>query len=55
MAEIVWSVIAVLGCLVVVGVILYALVTGRDDRDEEEAARDYFTEHGHWPDEAPSA
>jgi hypothetical protein len=22
-------------------------------RDEEEAARDYFTEHGHWPDERP--
>jgi hypothetical protein len=23
------------------------------DRDREEAARRYFDEHGHWPDEAP--
>ena len=55
MAEIIWSVIALLGCFVVVGMILYALLTGRDDRDKEEAAREYFDEHGHWPDEAPSA
>ncbi|MCW3011592.1 MAG: hypothetical protein JWO90_1996, partial [Solirubrobacterales bacterium] len=24
------------------------------DRDEEDAARDYFDAHGHWPDEAPA-
>jgi hypothetical protein len=24
---------------------------GDKDRDEEAAARDYLTEHGHWPDE----
>jgi hypothetical protein len=23
------------------------------ERDEEEAARDYYSEHGYWPDEAP--
>jgi hypothetical protein len=55
MVELIWSIIAILGCLVVVGMILYALLTGRDDRDKEEAARVYFDEHGHWPDEAPSA
>jgi hypothetical protein len=33
-------------------VILWALATGRGDRDREEAARRYFDEHGHWPDEA---
>jgi drug/metabolite transporter (DMT)-like permease len=27
--------------------------SGASDRDDEEAARRYFTEHGHWPDEAP--
>jgi hypothetical protein len=26
---------------------------GDRDRDAEEAAREYFGEHGHWPDEAP--
>ena len=24
---------------------------GDEDRDAEQAARDYLTEHGHWPDE----
>ena len=26
---------------------------GDRERDDEEAARDYFSQHGHWPDEAP--
>jgi hypothetical protein len=25
--------------------------SGDKDRDEEDAARDYFDRHGHWPDE----
>ena len=28
-------------------------VQGESDRDREEAARVYFDEHGHWPDERP--
>jgi hypothetical protein len=27
-------------------------VRGEKDRDEELAARDYFTQHGRWPDES---
>ena len=27
--------------------------TGDRERDDEEAARDYLSEHGHWPDEKP--
>jgi hypothetical protein len=53
MAETIWSVIAVVGGLLMVGVILYFLVTGHNDRNEEEEARRYFDEHGHWPDESP--
>lgn len=30
-----------------------ASVDGDRTRDEEEAARDYFGEHGRWPDQAP--
>ena len=26
-------------------------VKGDEERDEEEQARDYFAQHGHWPDE----
>jgi hypothetical protein len=29
-------------------------VSGDRDRDREEAAREYFDRHGHWPDEAPA-
>ena len=29
--------------------------TGDLERDDEEAARRYLDEHGHWPDEAPSS
>jgi hypothetical protein len=28
-------------------------VEGDRERDQEEAARRYFDEYGHWPDEAP--
>ena len=29
-------------------------VEGDKDRDREDAARAYFDEHGHWPDERPA-
>ena len=28
---------------------------GDREREDEERARDFFTEHGHWPDEDPPA
>jgi hypothetical protein len=30
-------------------------VQGERDRDAEDEARDFYTEHGYWPDEAPPA
>ncbi len=34
--------------------VLYRIgVEGDRERDREEAARRYFDEHGHWPDQAP--
>jgi hypothetical protein len=35
-------------------VVVYFLVTDRGDREREEAAREYFDQHGHWPDETPT-
>ena len=52
MGELIWSIVAVAGALVVIGAIIYFLFEGRNDRADEEAARVYFDEHGHWPDEA---
>ena len=54
MAELIWSIIAVLGGILLIVVILWSLATGRGDRDREEAARRFYDEHGHWPDEAAS-
>ena len=54
MAETIWSIIALLGAIAVVGMIAYFIATGRHDREADEAARRYFDEHGHWPDETPS-
>ena len=52
MAELIWSIIAVAGAILLIVVILWSLATGRGDRDREEAAREYFDEHGRWPDES---
>ena len=36
--------------------VLFRLGTSGDrDRDDEERARDFFSKHGHWPDETPPA
>jgi hypothetical protein len=51
MAELVWSIIGVIGGIALIVFILWSLATGRQDRDREEAARRYYDEHGHWPDE----
>jgi hypothetical protein len=53
MAETIWSIIAIVGGLGMVGGVLYFMLTERGDREREEQARVYFDEHGHWPDEAP--
>ena len=54
MAETIWSIIALVGAVIMVSVIAYFIATGRDDRERDEEARRYFDEHGNWPDEAPS-
>lgn len=57
--EVAWE---VAGMFVGAGIAVFMLnfffrmgVSGDRDRDREEAARAYFDQHGHWPDEAPRA
>lgn len=52
MLQQIWAAVAVILSLVMCVAVLYFLVTGRHDREREEAAREYFDAHGHWPDEA---
>ena len=41
---------AVGGVALLVGLIF----TGNDERADEDSARRFFDEHGHWPDEDPA-
>jgi hypothetical protein len=44
--------ICVLG-VVGIGWILWVMRHGDEDRHEEDRARLFFDEHGHWPDQTP--
>jgi|tagenome__1003787_1003787.scaffolds.fasta_scaffold18588196_2 hypothetical protein len=53
MANLIWSIIAALGGILVVGVVFYYWTAEDHDRLSEEDARAFFDAHGHWPDEPP--
>ncbi|MET0600511.1 MAG: hypothetical protein ABW167_00815 [Baekduia sp.] len=42
-------------CVVGIGWILWVMRHGDEERHEEDRARLFFDEHGHWPDETPEA
>lgn len=55
MVQLIYAVVAcVLSLAMCVGVV-YFIAAGRHDRDDEEAAREFFDSHGYWPDEEPTA
>jgi hypothetical protein len=45
--------LGIIGAGLAVGLlnVFYRLSVGDRDRNDEDAARDYFDVHGHWPDE----
>ena len=45
--------VGVAGSILLLNVLYRVGVSGDRERDREAAARDFFDEHGHWPDEAP--
>ena len=47
------TIIATIGGVGLIVFIVWAAKSGHGERDEEEAARDFFSAHGHWPDEPP--
>ena len=55
MAADIATIIATLGGIILIVGLVYAAMVGNGDREAEEAARDYYSAHGHWPDEAPEA
>jgi hypothetical protein len=47
----IWSVVGIVGGAAGVVVLLWAARTGLSDRQDEDAARDFYDVHGRWPDE----
>ena len=41
--------------LLTIPALVLVMRTGYPEREEEDAARAFFDEHGHWPDEPPEA
>ena len=54
MGQLVWSIIAAIGGFVVIGGVFYYWIARDREREDEEAAREFFDRHGHWPDEPPA-
>jgi hypothetical protein len=49
----IWSVVVLAtGVLSVLAMFAY-MATGHGVRGDEESARDFYDEHGHWPDQTP--
>jgi hypothetical protein len=49
-----WSMCVGAGLAVLLLNVLFRMgAEGDRERQAEEAARDYYTKHGHWPDEKP--
>jgi uncharacterized membrane protein YdjX (TVP38/TMEM64 family) len=53
-ADTIWSVIGVVGGAAAIFVLAHYAGAGHADRDAEDAAREYFDEHGRWPDDDPA-
>ena len=48
-----WGVFGVVGGIGAIIVMLWVSAKSTGERDDEESARDFYTEHGHWPDQEP--
>ena len=55
MASAIATVIATVGGIGLVGALIWVARAGSGEREDEEAAREFFSRHGHWPDEPPEA
>ena len=49
-----WDWASVVGGFAGIAILVRVIFTGNDERADEDTARRFFDEHGHWPDEDPS-
>lgn len=50
-----WGVIGVVGGVGAIVAMLWVAARSTRERDAEVSARDFYAEHGHWPDQEPGA
>ena len=48
-----YAIFIVVAAFVGIGWIIWVMRHGDSDRHDEDDARSFFDEHGHWPDETP--
>lgn len=47
------TIIATVGGVGLIAFLIWAAASGHGERDREEAAREFYSAHGRWPDEGP--
>jgi hypothetical protein len=47
------NIVAAIAGIGLIGALIWIAARRDTDREAEDAARDFFDAHGHWPDEAP--
>lgn len=51
MVVLVANVVATVGGIALIAGLIWAASRGNGEREAEQAARDYFTQHGRWPED----
>lgn len=51
LADTIWGAVGVVGGFGCIVALAWFIGRGHNDRDEEDAARDFYEVHGRWPDE----
>ncbi len=49
--DLAWGVIGVVGAIASIALMVFIAAKGHSDRHAEDAAREFYDLHGHWPDE----
>jgi hypothetical protein len=49
--DFIWGAVGVAGSFAAIGALLWVAAKGHRERDDEDAAREFYDSHGHWPDE----
>jgi hypothetical protein len=53
--DLLWGILGVLGAIASIAALIWVAAKGHADRHAEDAAREFFDRHGHWPDEDRAA